>query len=86
MWLCSPSDLLCAPVLPLPASTLGLSAGVIFGLPFGALLVYIGSLLGAAGGFMLGRQAQHFSRMHACMIQQALDPELYPDGAHSEAQ
>ncbi|CAL8462564.1 g2097 [Coccomyxa elongata] len=41
--------------LPLPASVLGLSAGVMFGLWYGALLIYFGSLLGAAGGFLLGR-------------------------------
>ncbi|KAK9906764.1 hypothetical protein WJX75_007565 [Coccomyxa subellipsoidea] len=42
-------------VLPLPATVLGMAAGVIFGMSYGALLVYCGSLLGAVGGFILSR-------------------------------
>jgi uncharacterized membrane protein YdjX (TVP38/TMEM64 family) len=42
-------------VLPLPSTILGLSAGAIFGIGIGALLVWVGAMIGAAVGFYLGR-------------------------------
>lgn len=44
-----------AAVLVVPGSLLTLGAGFVFGLPLGILLVSIGSVLGAAAAFLVGR-------------------------------
>ena len=44
-----------ATVLVIPGSILTLGAGFLFGLPVGVMVVSIGSLLGAASAFLVGR-------------------------------
>ena len=48
-----------ASVLALPASVLTLAAGLLFGLPLGAALVFVGSVTGAALAFLTGRFIAH---------------------------
>ncbi|WP_370288213.1 TVP38/TMEM64 family protein [Nocardioides sp.] len=43
-------------LVPAPASVLTLSAGALFGLWWGALLAWVAAMLGALGGFALGRR------------------------------
>ena len=43
-------------LVPAPASLLTILGGVLFGLWWGTLLAWAGALIGAAGGFMLGRR------------------------------
>jgi uncharacterized membrane protein YdjX (TVP38/TMEM64 family) len=43
-------------LVPAPASLLTILGGVLFGLWWGTLLAWAGALLGAAGGFVLGRR------------------------------
>lgn len=42
-------------LMPLPASVLTIAAGALFGLWWGAVLAWLAALLGAAGGFVIGR-------------------------------
>ncbi|MBN1237668.1 MAG: TVP38/TMEM64 family protein [Gammaproteobacteria bacterium] len=54
-WLAFIATYIVAAVLVVPGSVLTLGAGFVFGLPLGVLLVSIGSVLGAAAAFLVGR-------------------------------
>lgn len=54
-WIIFIAIYLVATVLVIPGSILTLSAGFVFGVPVGAMLVSVGSLLGACAAFGVGR-------------------------------
>lgn len=54
-WLAFIAIYVVAAVLVVPGSVLTLGAGFVFGLPLGIVLVSIGSVLGAAAAFLVGR-------------------------------
>jgi uncharacterized membrane protein YdjX (TVP38/TMEM64 family) len=54
-WLAFIATYVVAAVLVVPGSVLTLGAGFVFGLPLGIALVSVGSVLGAAAAFLVGR-------------------------------
>src|SRR5690606_8718943 len=54
-WLAFIATYIVAAVLVVPGSVLTLGAGFVFGLPLGIVLVSVGSVLGAAAAFLVGR-------------------------------
>ena len=54
-WLVYIAAYTAAAILVIPGSILTLAAGFVFGIPIGVMLVSVGSLMGAAGAFLVGR-------------------------------